>query len=632
MLRHRAIRFIMEGSRSGPDLRFCGVLLALIYMIILTRRFVIPSATCGLSKSGSEDSLSSDRAPSAPHSASPAPVTSKNGDTREEVHTNGHADSAGGASTSENGPRPKRAGRTSSSSTFPRIVHQSYKTDQWAKLRPDHRAAALSWRRLHKAELFTGASDEHRNGGAEAVGPPEPNSAAYFEKLDAFLLAAASSSQEPDPKGKAAARRQERRWLQHLWSDAANDWLIKTHYPDFYKQAYSEMESTEKIYKIDSVRFAYMHRYGGIYADLDFFALRNWDDLLPHWEDKFGVLVPSFFSERRLQERAKQEACYDEHFAHLSERLHPKRLAAAKVPKKVAEWRAQYLDSADITSGAEFYSPTETSTGSCVLPKTQTNLPAFPPTQNEIWQWGNRTCAKTNSDVETREKARREARALFSGEDPAWSQGVIPNALMISKPGEDFWLYCLNLTAQVWRIETRSPLELGSLWQGVAVPEMVAGPGMVHRCVTSYRGPSRVELLPRLVAYPAIWLTEPICGLGYDEDVSDEVGLERALQIARNGILGEALPPEGAKEKASGSEGGSRPAHAQRDGEISVADGDLHKEEGGWSAEKHKALLGKLDGGPLQGTYAATWWSHIWPDPNRSNPQNFGVVGKYLFG
>jgi len=66
-------------------------------------------------------------------------------------------------------------------------------------------------------------------------------------------------------------------WEYRLWDDAANETLIAEHYPeflDYYQRA------TPRILGIDMVRLAYLHRYGGIYADLDYEILRPLDDLL----------------------------------------------------------------------------------------------------------------------------------------------------------------------------------------------------------------------------------------------------------------------------------------------------------------------------------------------------------------
>ena len=51
--------------------------------------------------------------------------------------------------------------------------------------------------------------------------------------------------------------------------------LLKTHYPK-YVALYESFE--ENIYKANFMRFFIMHRYGGVYADLDFECLRPLDN------------------------------------------------------------------------------------------------------------------------------------------------------------------------------------------------------------------------------------------------------------------------------------------------------------------------------------------------------------------
>lgn len=66
-------------------------------------------------------------------------------------------------------------------------------------------------------------------------------------------------------------------WDYRLWDDADNERLITEHYPEF-RDHY--LRSMPPILKVDLVRLAYLHRFGGIYADLDCEALRPLDPLL----------------------------------------------------------------------------------------------------------------------------------------------------------------------------------------------------------------------------------------------------------------------------------------------------------------------------------------------------------------
>jgi len=57
-----------------------------------------------------------------------------------------------------------------------------------------------------------------------------------------------------------------------FWNDAQIDELVRTEYPDYW-----EMYQNFPIHimKIDFVRLCFMHKFGGIYADLDVFCYQN---------------------------------------------------------------------------------------------------------------------------------------------------------------------------------------------------------------------------------------------------------------------------------------------------------------------------------------------------------------------
>ncbi|TPX47391.1 hypothetical protein SeMB42_g03337 [Synchytrium endobioticum] len=66
-------------------------------------------------------------------------------------------------------------------------------------------------------------------------------------------------------------------WTHILWTDAMNRELIKQHYP-FFLGTFDAFEMS--IMRADAARVFYMHRYGGVYMDLDFECLRALDPLL----------------------------------------------------------------------------------------------------------------------------------------------------------------------------------------------------------------------------------------------------------------------------------------------------------------------------------------------------------------
>ncbi len=66
-------------------------------------------------------------------------------------------------------------------------------------------------------------------------------------------------------------------WEYRLWDDAANEALLAEHYPEFLTYF---RNATPSILRVDLVRLAYLHRFGGVYADLDYEVIRPLDDLL----------------------------------------------------------------------------------------------------------------------------------------------------------------------------------------------------------------------------------------------------------------------------------------------------------------------------------------------------------------
>lgn len=72
-------------------------------------------------------------------------------------------------------------------------------------------------------------------------------------------------------------RRHHPDWEYRLWTDLDNERLIGEHYPQFLPYCRS---ATPTILRVDFFRLAYLHRYGGVYADLDYEVLRPLDGLL----------------------------------------------------------------------------------------------------------------------------------------------------------------------------------------------------------------------------------------------------------------------------------------------------------------------------------------------------------------
>lgn len=67
-------------------------------------------------------------------------------------------------------------------------------------------------------------------------------------------------------------------WVYVLWRDADNRKLVETYYPQYLK-SYDALP--REIYRADMVRNMYMHRFGGVYADLDLVALGPLQEHIP---------------------------------------------------------------------------------------------------------------------------------------------------------------------------------------------------------------------------------------------------------------------------------------------------------------------------------------------------------------
>jgi mannosyltransferase OCH1-like enzyme len=75
-------------------------------------------------------------------------------------------------------------------------------------------------------------------------------------------------------------------WDYWLWTEEDNFNFIKNNY-SFFLDTYTKY--TKYIQKADAIRYFLLYHYGGIYADLDFQALRSMDDLIVNKELVFGA-------------------------------------------------------------------------------------------------------------------------------------------------------------------------------------------------------------------------------------------------------------------------------------------------------------------------------------------------------
>lgn len=80
-------------------------------------------------------------------------------------------------------------------------------------------------------------------------------------------------------------------WFRVEWSNALSLTLVKTHYPE-YIDMYRRYKY--EIQRCDVVRYFILHRYGGLYADMDYACCRPFDEALAEYKgDLYLVQSPN---------------------------------------------------------------------------------------------------------------------------------------------------------------------------------------------------------------------------------------------------------------------------------------------------------------------------------------------------
>lgn len=79
------------------------------------------------------------------------------------------------------------------------------------------------------------------------------------------------------PQWDASWREQHPEWDYRFWTDDDNLRLVRECYPKFY-QGYQKID--KGVVKSDIARVLFLHRFGGMYADMDFICLKPFDTLL----------------------------------------------------------------------------------------------------------------------------------------------------------------------------------------------------------------------------------------------------------------------------------------------------------------------------------------------------------------
>mmetsp|Transcript_27782 Transcript_27782/g.58700 ORF Transcript_27782/g.58700 Transcript_27782/m.58700 type:complete len:355 (+) Transcript_27782:147-1211(+) len=86
-------------------------------------------------------------------------------------------------------------------------------------------------------------------------------------------------------------------WEFRLWTDDDNLKLVEEHYPQLLKLYHNY---TEKIKRIDMIRFLYLHKFGGVYMDLDIICVRPFGNYFDQFDDKF-LIVNQFGTGKKVE-------------------------------------------------------------------------------------------------------------------------------------------------------------------------------------------------------------------------------------------------------------------------------------------------------------------------------------------
>ena len=85
-------------------------------------------------------------------------------------------------------------------------------------------------------------------------------------------------------------------WEYKMWTDEDLDDFIKTKHPEFLD---TYLGYPKNINRIDAARYYILFDYGGIYADMDFQCLKNFEDQIP--SDKVSIAPTSVDSHYGVQ-------------------------------------------------------------------------------------------------------------------------------------------------------------------------------------------------------------------------------------------------------------------------------------------------------------------------------------------
>jgi mannosyltransferase OCH1-like enzyme len=76
-------------------------------------------------------------------------------------------------------------------------------------------------------------------------------------------------------------------WFRFEWNVKMSESLVKTFYPEHYEMY---RFFPYQIQRCDMVRYCFLHRYGGLYADMDYFCNKPFDIVLEKYKNNFYLV------------------------------------------------------------------------------------------------------------------------------------------------------------------------------------------------------------------------------------------------------------------------------------------------------------------------------------------------------
>ena len=76
-------------------------------------------------------------------------------------------------------------------------------------------------------------------------------------------------------------------WCHIEWNKQMSEHLVKTHFPEHFDMY---QKYPYEIQRCDFVRYAFLYRYGGIYADMDYYCNKPFDEAFLHFRNDFYLV------------------------------------------------------------------------------------------------------------------------------------------------------------------------------------------------------------------------------------------------------------------------------------------------------------------------------------------------------